>query len=251
MSVPMSSIMVANVCRPQWKVISFWIPARSTHRLMHSFVGLGEPKSSNTLSVGLPRSPISSAACGVISRYSCPLVFFCLKMILVNSPCCCTSLHFIFWMSLLRSPVRQEKRNAFLTLSFSHGVSASFCSSSIVRYILVPSSAWIDSIPRSGFVLIIPLSYAWLMHARNLLKYEMQELLDSLASFTLFRSSFPKAYALFNRYSLNPSIHLGVISLNVRCSIFGSYFWRCFIAEYQFPQFPLVSSPLRFSHISL
>ena len=91
---------------------------------LYGFVGTRwEYMSPNTLSFGLPLLPMSSAACGVMSRYSSPPVFFCLKMIRVYSPCSCTSPHVSFSMSLRRSPVRYEnKESLFDVWIFAFGL---------------------------------------------------------------------------------------------------------------------------------
>lgn len=73
---------------------------------------------SKTRSASLRRVPSYFSACGLMSRYSCPPVFFCLKTMRVNSPNFWISPQVCFSMSLLRCPVRHEKRNVlFVTLA--------------------------------------------------------------------------------------------------------------------------------------
>ena len=132
---------------------------------MASFVQLGECMSPNGWSFCLPLFPRSSAACGEMSRYSRPPVFFCLNIIRVKSPCSCMSPQVSLNTSLRLSPVRQENRKAFLMFGYSHSVFASSFSSSMVRYILVPSSGFMPSMPLMGLSAMIRSSYAWFRHA--------------------------------------------------------------------------------------
>ena len=179
MSAPRSSITTAKVCLPAWKVISFVIPAASTHLRNSSSVQALYLKSGNTLSLSLPLCPMYCSAWCDMSRYSWPLVFFCLNTILVNSPKVCTSPQVSLSMSLFRNPVRHEKRKASFKYWYLHGVAASFFTSSRVRYALSVSSCLNPSTPLMGLVGMIRSSKAWFMQALSLLKYDTFEFWDS------------------------------------------------------------------------
>lgn len=180
MSVPMSSIMTAKVWRAQWKVIFLWIPARSTQRLIHSPIVLELcGRSWNTGSLSPLRSPISSTAWLVISRYSCPLVFFCLKTIRVKAPLVCTSPQINFRTSLSLSPVKQEKRNARRTPIASQGVCDNMRNSSNVRHSLSTSSFGKFFIPKHGSEDMMPRLKASCIAVLSLVKYVNLEFGDN------------------------------------------------------------------------
>ena len=90
---------------PHGMIFFLSIPARNTQFCMVLFVQSGV----KTKSSFFPRSPISSAACCVMSRYSCPFVFFWRKIIRVKSPCWKTSFHCIIVFLLTINNLRLKR----------------------------------------------------------------------------------------------------------------------------------------------